>query len=578
MVDPSLGANLGDEMATELHDLTPSVSQQAGECSPQPPNRRGRSRRDVPFAYIELGTANGGTVLNVSESGLALQAMDVLVDGEVLPIRFQFSHTADWITTTGRILWTSDTKKTAGVQFVDISNGARAQINEWMALAASVEYKDEVHTSNEEKERSLDQAAVGDRREPVPQSPENGYNGVSARRIERTDEPVSRRLVTMSKPEPRDAAASERPTSTGAPRYGRTSFQYPPSDIAENHATNSRNLALICIFASVAFVAISIVIFQFGRRIEGYSFSRTVSLSETRLGLRLERSGSDWRLSWNPNAPVIAKATKGHILITDGSVQRFLELDSSDLRGGTIIYTPLTNDIVMRLEVDKVDSAATDTESVRVVSATPDLSPASSLALSGNRPAPKNEVPASLLMPRNRHSEDQLKIAIPTSSAISPAAVRVSKSAVRDVPSRIVEYASQELATPIPARKGPASTVPVPGEQKPASELPVVFTGLASASSSREPVPHNTQLQAAQLIERKEPIYPVVAREAHLSGAVEVRFHIRPDGTVHDVGVVRGNRLLSEAAIEAVQQWRYKPALVSGTPVESDGSAVFNFE
>jgi protein TonB len=115
-------------------------------------------------------------------------------------------------------------------------------------------------------------------------------------------------------------------------------------------------------------------------------------------------------------------------------------------------------------------------------------------------------------------------------------------------------------------------------EQEPPSELPVVFSGSASASSSREPVPHNTQLQAAQLIERKDPIYPVVAKEANLSGPVEVRFHIRPDGTVHDVGVVRGNRLLSEAAIEAVQQWRYKPAVLNGTPVESDGSVVLNFE
>jgi TonB family protein len=572
-----LGANVEDEMETKLHDLTPSVSPQAGKGSPQFPDRRGCARQNVPFAYIELGAEKGGTVLNVSESGLALQAIHVMVDGEVLPIRCQLPHTADWITTTGRIVWTSDTKKTAGVQFVDISNLTRERITEWMTLTDSVKYNHDVDAPNEEKEPSPDQAAVEHRREPIPQFPKSGYNEASTRRIERTDQPVSGTSVTTPRPERRYAAASPRLTSSTLPRYERTSFQFPTSDTTKNHATNFRNQALIWIFASLSFVAVSILMFQFGTRIDGYPFSKTESFSETRLGLRLERSGNNWRLTWNPDAPVIAKAIKGHILITDGTVRRFLELESSDLRGGGIMYTPLTDDIVMRLEVDKIDSAETVSESVRVVSATPDL-PATSLPSSGNASAPESEVPGSVLTPRTGHSEDQLKIAIPPSSGVSPREVKGSQSAVRDVSPRIVEYTSQELGTPTPMQRGPVSPVPVPVEQEPASESPVVFAGLPSAPSLSRAVPHDTQLQSAQLIERKDPVYPAVARGAHVSGAVEVRFHIRPDGTVHDVGVVKGNRLLSDAAIEAVQQWRYKPAMLSGTPVESDGSAIVNFE
>lgn len=547
-------------MATELHDLTPSVSQQAGEGSPRSSDRRGRPRQDVPFAYLELGAEKGGAVLNISESGLALHAMDILIDEEVLPIRFQFSHTSDWITTTGRIIWTSDTKKTAGVQFVDISNEARAKIKEWMVLTSSTDYRENNTTPNEEKEPSFDGASVDDGRGPVPQPRKTRYNGISTRRLDHPDEPVSRKSVSIPKSELRDAAARARSTSTSLSRYETTSLQFPPADTAKSLATNSRNLTLIWILASLCFVAISTLIFQFGRRTEGYPVLRAEAFADTRLGLRLERSGNNWRLAWNPDAPVIAKASKGHILITDGSNHRFVELDSSDLRGGAIMYTPLTNDIIMRLEVDRVDSAESVAESVRVVSSTPDLFSASSFALSGNSPALDS------------------KIAIPTSGAVSPAEVKVSPSAVRDVQPRIVEYASQELGTPIPTRSNPASTVPVPVEEEPVLDLPGIVTGLASASSSREPVPHNSQLQASQLIERTEPIYPVVAKEAHVSGAVELRFHIRPDGSVHDVAVVRGNRLLSEAALEAVQKWRYKPALLNGTPVESDSSAILNFE
>ena len=72
------------------------------------------------------------------------------------------------------------------------------------------------------------------------------------------------------------------------------------------------------------------------------------------------------------------------------------------------------------------------------------------------------------------------------------------------------------------------------------------------------------------------PVRPLTAKQIRALRQRERA--IRSDGTVHDVGVVKGNRLLSEAAIEAVQRWRYKPALLSGTPVESDGNAVLNFE
>ena len=84
------------------------------------------------------------------------------------------------------------------------------------------------------------------------------------------------------------------------------------------------------------------------------------------MGLKIEPIGSDWQLRWNPDAPVIAKATKAHLLITDGGLQKFLDLDSSDLRSGTLIYTPLTNDVVLRFEVDRPDSADTVSESVRI--------------------------------------------------------------------------------------------------------------------------------------------------------------------------------------------------------------------
>src|SRR5208337_2268533 len=73
---------------------------------------------------------------------------------------------------------------------------------------------------------------------------------------------------------------------------------------------------------------------------------------------------------------------------------------------------------------------------------------------------------------------------------------------------------------------------------------------------------------AARLIQRTAPHYPKTARKKHVEGFVRVFGTIGTDGTLHNSRVVEGDPLLSEAALKAVGQWRYKPALLSGVPVE----------
>jgi TonB family protein len=81
-----------------------------------------------------------------------------------------------------------------------------------------------------------------------------------------------------------------------------------------------------------------------------------------------------------------------------------------------------------------------------------------------------------------------------------------------------------------------------------------------------------------QLIERKAPVYTAMAQQFHLSGSVELRFHIGADGRVNHVIVVKGSTLLAKAAVETVQLWHYRPARDNGIPVESESSAVIVFQ
>jgi TonB family protein len=96
-------------------------------------DRRIYLRRDVrSLAYIDLGSDNGGIVLNMSEGGLAVHSA-VTLSGVHLPhIRFQLPQSRDWIETRAEIAWTSETKMQAGILFIGLPDRARQQIRDWV--------------------------------------------------------------------------------------------------------------------------------------------------------------------------------------------------------------------------------------------------------------------------------------------------------------------------------------------------------------------------------------------------------------------------------------------------------------
>jgi protein TonB len=81
----------------------------------------------------------------------------------------------------------------------------------------------------------------------------------------------------------------------------------------------------------------------------------------------------------------------------------------------------------------------------------------------------------------------------------------------------------------------------------------------------------------AQLISRKDPEYPTLAKQSRAQGEVIVTAMIGADGKVKDVRVVSGHPLLRNAAVAAVKQWLYKPTMLNGKPVESETRISLNF-
>jgi periplasmic protein TonB len=75
-------------------------------------------------------------------------------------------------------------------------------------------------------------------------------------------------------------------------------------------------------------------------------------------------------------------------------------------------------------------------------------------------------------------------------------------------------------------------------------------------------------VQMAKLLRKVTPLYPPLARSARISGVVRLIGTIGKDGTIRDLQLISGHPLLARAAMEAVEQWIYKPTLLNGNPVE----------
>jgi len=81
----------------------------------------------------------------------------------------------------------------------------------------------------------------------------------------------------------------------------------------------------------------------------------------------------------------------------------------------------------------------------------------------------------------------------------------------------------------------------------------------------------------ASLVSQVKPVYPPLAKQARIQGVVLLEAVISKDGAIDNLRVISGHPLLTQAAIDAVKQWRYKPTLLNGEPVEVVTTITVNF-
>jgi periplasmic protein TonB len=145
----------------------------------------------------------------------------------------------------------------------------------------------------------------------------------------------------------------------------------------------------------------------------------------------------------------------------------------------------------------------------------------------------------------------------------------------------------------IPTTVVPIADEPAPqpfaggGVGLPTGAIPGLPNGITSAGPGTRPVPPTpapavrpiriSHMSPGSLIYQLQPVYPPLARTAHVEGSVVLAALISKDGSIENLHVLTGHPMLVHAAVEAVSKWRYRPYILNSEPVEVETQITVNF-
>ncbi len=102
--------------------------------------------------------------------------------------------------------------------------------------------------------------------------------------------------------------------------------------------------------------------------------------------------------------------------------------------------------------------------------------------------------------------------------------------------------------------------------------------GAPPAAAQQAPLRISSVVMRTRLVKAVPPKYPQDARKKNVQGVVKLEIVIGRNGRVKSEKVTDGPKLLVKAAENAVKQWRYKPTLLKGKPIEVETAVEVEFK
>jgi TonB family protein len=176
-------------------------------------------------------------------------------------------------------------------------------------------------------------------------------------------------------------------------------------------------------------------------------------------------------------------------------------------------------------------------------------------------------------------------------------AVAATESTMTEIHTPLPQASDFPLPTPMFEHQEPTPvhvlrvSIPESMKNSPPIERPVVVTvnpaqmmpvssppqQQSVAEQSGEPVALSEQAARALLVQSVDPVYPTEGLAQKLHGPVVLQAVIGRDGGVEDLKIVRGNFVLSRAAITAVKQWKFQPYSINGHAAATQTLITINF-
>jgi len=528
-------------------------------------------------AYTALDDVNGGVVLNISETGMAVAAADPLVIADDLPqIRFRLPNVEQRIKVSAHVVWLAESKKTVGIRFVDLSAEVRNQIANWITSEKpSAEF--------EGLTLAPLQGLVPTPLKSVPEEPM--WRAVSEQDQHFAPELIARaasRPAELVTPDIRDASPppflEEFPIVVDAEDSAAGFGPKAQTAGAELSANRIENSPLRRFVVELSGLQIAALVFLLA------FITLAVGLTAGRSALGLLRRDTEKSL---PTTNHTSQALLNHLR------ERTSQPSTPPLADASV--TPTLNPPAPATAESHPGRPATQSVNAPPEDSAPSVAPIgpSSATLTPSFPdsdnteasserdrstglSARNAAPAADSQPASS-SRTVVPKSAPTSPAPTSPAPRTLLPAARAIPhltspSTILFTARSDGSKPfrliLPERPiAASSTFAI------SSQLSVLVAPDRGRAAAQEPA----RLQAGDLVSFVWPRYPGPRDRHGSSETVKVRTTIGESGQVLDVKRVSGSFSLLPAAISAIRMWRFKPTLLNNTPVQAQQDVTIEF-
>ncbi len=513
-------------------------------------DRRHCVRRQIPsLAYLDLGQNNGGIILNIGEGGLAVASAAPLYADVLATMRFQLPGSSDWLEASGKITRISESKKEAGLQFVDLSEDARNQIKGWVSSdVSSTEFHSEGVGGREKTWRRLEMPIMGVS-QSISQSP-------NSNRATREHPQVSMPTLNAAA-----TSVSRRTWVAASTPAGRTRTSWEGRGLRLGAESGDDPKPVLLKWRRWAALA---VVVSLGAFLAGWFTGAPVVVSRI-----LSRSGgtrSETRETTNGVGSTPATFV-GNVSSspTQNTRPRADDPTADSLSADRDLGSRPLNNAPTRASSDEAVAAG------RVANVGSSSSRVAQSHLDVLAPDPENAA-ANVIGPRVRNAfpAGLGKVAAPTQEATVttiPSPDRNQPEATRETGA--ADRESSPLSQSAENSAVIDASVSVSFGPYPSIRVPAGF----KSQTSRQ----GASLQIGQLLSRVDPVYPEDAKAQRIEGIVKLHAVIGPDGTIESVEARSGPALLIPVAANAVRQWRYTPSSIGSQPVEAEEDITINF-